>query len=131
MQVATVGSQQKFWLQSEWVSKARGGFVWSDKEDASVWMNLGQKKVGSGCGRIVQISWGMSREQILRALEVFGEVVGIYLEMRSVSYRFEYTGVGYVQYRHPSSLHTAWNYEHSKRQWGIDPVEIGVEVGQR
>eukprot|EP00973_Karenia_brevis_P063311 8800662-Karenia_brevis.AAC.1 len=69
-----------------------------------------------------------SREEILRALEVFGEVAGIDFEMRSVGRRFDYTVVGYVQYRHPSSVQTAWNYEHSKRQWGVDPAVHGAPV---
>eukprot|EP00973_Karenia_brevis_P047486 6593416-Karenia_brevis.AAC.1 len=44
MQIVEVGSEKKFWLQSEHVSKARGGFVWTAKDDGSVWMNLGQRK---------------------------------------------------------------------------------------
>eukprot|EP00973_Karenia_brevis_P062758 8726384-Karenia_brevis.AAC.1 len=44
LQTATVGNHLKFWVQSEWVSKARGGFVWSEKTDGSVWMNLGQRR---------------------------------------------------------------------------------------
>eukprot|EP00973_Karenia_brevis_P030382 4189385-Karenia_brevis.AAC.1 len=44
LQTATVGNQLKFWVQSECVSKAKGGFVWSEKTDGSVWMNLGQRR---------------------------------------------------------------------------------------
>eukprot|EP00973_Karenia_brevis_P033637 4637735-Karenia_brevis.AAC.1 len=44
MQVATVGNQKKFWLQSEYVSEPKGWFVWTAKDDGSVWMNLGQDK---------------------------------------------------------------------------------------
>eukprot|EP00973_Karenia_brevis_P093099 12415615-Karenia_brevis.AAC.1 len=73
IQIVEVGNQKKFWLQSEHVSKAKGGFVWTAQDDGSVWMNLGNRNVSSVCARIVQISYGMSREQILRALEVFGD----------------------------------------------------------
>eukprot|EP00973_Karenia_brevis_P072774 10107041-Karenia_brevis.AAC.1 len=44
MQVAAVGNQKKFWLQSENASKPKGGFVWTAKDDGSVWVNLGQDK---------------------------------------------------------------------------------------
>eukprot|EP00973_Karenia_brevis_P062250 8658605-Karenia_brevis.AAC.1 len=41
IQTAKVGNQLRFRVQSEWTSKAKGGFVWSDKDDGSTWMNLG------------------------------------------------------------------------------------------
>eukprot|EP00973_Karenia_brevis_P078264 10866291-Karenia_brevis.AAC.1 len=41
IQTAKVGGKLKFWLQPEWTSTAKGGFVWADKEDGSTWMNLG------------------------------------------------------------------------------------------
>eukprot|EP00973_Karenia_brevis_P066528 9248785-Karenia_brevis.AAC.1 len=53
----------------------------------------GNRNVSSVCARIVQISYGMSREQILRALEVFGEVIAIFFEIKVVGSRLGYTGV--------------------------------------
>eukprot|EP00973_Karenia_brevis_P030661 4227458-Karenia_brevis.AAC.1 len=73
----------------------------------------------------------MSREQLLKALEVSGEVIAIGFEMQVVGKRFEYTGIGYFQFRHPSSLHKAWDYEHCKSAWGVDPEEVGVSKGKK
>eukprot|EP00973_Karenia_brevis_P058315 8120290-Karenia_brevis.AAC.1 len=41
IQTVKVGGQIKFWVQAEWTGKAKGGYVWSDKDDGSTWMNLG------------------------------------------------------------------------------------------
>eukprot|EP00973_Karenia_brevis_P039654 5474897-Karenia_brevis.AAC.1 len=50
--------------------------------------------------------------------------------MKSVGHRFEYTGVGFVQYRHPESLLRALNYTHSRKFWGEDPAKYGVRQGR-
>eukprot|EP00973_Karenia_brevis_P077499 10766954-Karenia_brevis.AAC.1 len=41
IQTTKVLGQLKFWVQSEWTGRAKGGYVWSHPEDGSTWMNLG------------------------------------------------------------------------------------------
>eukprot|EP00973_Karenia_brevis_P033565 4626656-Karenia_brevis.AAC.1 len=60
----------------------------------------------------------MNREDLLKYLEQFGEVIAMCFEVRSKGSRHLYSGIGYVQYRHPSSLVKAWSYEHCKQCWG-------------
>eukprot|EP00973_Karenia_brevis_P036226 4996208-Karenia_brevis.AAC.1 len=43
---------------------------------------------------------------------------------------FVYKGVGCVQYRHPSSLLRAWNYEHCCDSWKVNAAQHGVDQGQ-
>eukprot|EP00973_Karenia_brevis_P058096 8088461-Karenia_brevis.AAC.1 len=69
-----------YYLQSVAVSIKRGGKIWSASDDGSRWMNLGGNRASSACARIVKLSWGMSREQVLCELERFGEVIAIYFE---------------------------------------------------
>eukprot|EP00973_Karenia_brevis_P079895 11085683-Karenia_brevis.AAC.1 len=47
------------------------------------------------------------------------------------SNRLVFKGAGFVQFRLPSSLMKAWNYEHCQEDWGVDPLNHGVDPGQR
>eukprot|EP00973_Karenia_brevis_P078954 10957277-Karenia_brevis.AAC.1 len=46
----------------------------------------------------------MSRKRILKELKKFGEVIAIHFETTVNSNRLVFTGAGFVQFRHPSSL---------------------------
>eukprot|EP00973_Karenia_brevis_P068875 9575775-Karenia_brevis.AAC.1 len=84
--------------------------------------------MSSVCGRIVQICWGHSRNEVLNHLEQLGEVVA---EVKSWKGRWEYSGAGFVQYRHPESLTASWNYQNCKREWVCPPEQYGVRQNQR
>eukprot|EP00973_Karenia_brevis_P000151 19741-Karenia_brevis.AAC.1 len=65
---------------------------------------MGGKKASSVHARIVQVSYGMKRSEILRFLENFGEVIAIYFEAEVKKRRLIYQGTGFVQFRDPRSL---------------------------
>eukprot|EP00973_Karenia_brevis_P059426 8272453-Karenia_brevis.AAC.1 len=48
------------WPSSVAVSMHEGGKIWNVPSDGSRWMNY---RASSACARIVQLSWGMNREQ--------------------------------------------------------------------
>eukprot|EP00973_Karenia_brevis_P043695 6052214-Karenia_brevis.AAC.1 len=73
LQTATVNGKIQFWVQSIHVGRDKGGYVWKQEEDGSVWMTLGGAQMSAVCGRLVQICWKHSREEIHRALQMFGE----------------------------------------------------------
>eukprot|EP00973_Karenia_brevis_P036452 5026242-Karenia_brevis.AAC.1 len=60
-------------------------------------MNVGSKDgrpgVSAVCARIVQVSYGMRRKEILRYLEQFGQVVGIHFEAAIKGGKFTYKGI--------------------------------------
>eukprot|EP00973_Karenia_brevis_P000813 113154-Karenia_brevis.AAC.1 len=73
IQSIKIGNQIHYWVQSIHVSTDKGGRVWTKEADGVTWMNLGGDKMSSVCGRLVQICWGHSRDEILMALQLFGE----------------------------------------------------------
>eukprot|EP00973_Karenia_brevis_P027724 3821292-Karenia_brevis.AAC.1 len=72
----------------------------------------------------------MSREQVLSELEKFGEVMAIYFEPDIFKGRCVFKGAGFVQFRHPSSLLKAWNYQHCCETWKSDAEQHGVDRDQ-
>eukprot|EP00973_Karenia_brevis_P002038 277431-Karenia_brevis.AAC.1 len=45
--------------------------------------------------------------------------------------KFEYSGLGFVQYRHPESLRDACNFQHCADKWDENSEEYGVVKIQR
>eukprot|EP00973_Karenia_brevis_P012506 1697434-Karenia_brevis.AAC.1 len=63
LQVGRVNGRNMYHLQSVAVSMHEVGKTWNVPSDGSRWMNLGGNRASSVCAGIVQLSWGMSREQ--------------------------------------------------------------------
>eukprot|EP00973_Karenia_brevis_P018832 2580368-Karenia_brevis.AAC.1 len=66
-----------YYFQSVKVSVHHGGRFWRVPSDGSCWMGIGENGVSSVCARIVQVSYGMRREDNLKFLEQLGKVIGI------------------------------------------------------